>query len=61
MNTELKDYTFTEIEVIVLRNATYELFHQLKGIKPASPLAQKAFDTLKGLKEQFKQDVELWK
>jgi len=56
-----KTYEFTQDEVLALRNATCEYYHQTKKLKPNSPIAIRMYKCLKALKEQFGDDYRLWK
>ena len=56
-----KTYTFTEIEVMALKEATKEYYFQRRNLKPISPVVQKMQAALLTLKDQFDDDFRLWK
>lgn len=54
-----KNYTFTADEIMTLRNALLFYYHDIKDLKPTSPLYKKNLKNAKALKEQFMQDYSL--
>ena len=54
---KMKTYTFTEEEIITLRNAVIEYHQMIKGLKPNSPIAIRNQANAKALKDQFIQDA----
>lgn len=51
-----KTYTFTEIEILALREAMIEFKHSIKNNKPISPIFIEMKKAVTGLAEQFKDD-----
>ncbi|OQB44392.1 MAG: hypothetical protein BWY02_02810 [bacterium ADurb.Bin157] len=52
-----KTYTFTEEEILTLRNAVIEYYQMIKSLKPNSPIAIRNQANAKALKDQFIQDA----
>ena len=56
-----KKYEFTKDEILALREACTEYYHQTKNLKSKSPIAIRMYAVLKALKEQFNDDYRLLK
>jgi hypothetical protein len=52
----MKYYVFTELEILVLRDALIEHYQNTKHLKPISPIAIEMKKATMALKEQFKSD-----
>ncbi len=57
----MKDYTFTLEEMTALREACTEEYQRIKAHNPTSERGVKLLRTLESLKEQFKDDVRLFR
>jgi len=53
-----KTYLFTEKEVILLRDACIEYYQFLKSNPNKSPAALAIIESVKALKDQFKDDIK---
>jgi hypothetical protein len=53
----IKTYTFTEEEIMTLRNAVIEYHQMIKGLKPNSPIAIRNKANAEALKNQFINDA----
>ena len=56
---KVKTYTFTEDEMMTLRNAMIEYLQFVKSLHPKSPIAIKNKKNAESLKNQFVQDYSL--
>jgi hypothetical protein len=54
---KIKTYTFTEEEILTLRNAMIAYWHMVKELKPNSPIARRNISNAKALKDQFINDA----
>ncbi len=54
-----KTYTFTEEEILTLRNAVIEYYQMIKNLKPNSPIAIRNQVNAKALKDQFLNDATI--
>ena len=55
----MKQYVFTKIELMVIRDALIEHWQNTKMLNPKSPIAKDMKSALWVLKDQFKEDVAL--
>ena len=56
-----KHYEFTQIELLALKEACIEYYQTTKHLKPNSSIAIRMFKALETLKDQFKNDYNLFK
>jgi hypothetical protein len=65
MTMKTKQYVFTKEEVLGLSLATIEYWHsfskQILKNKDISPHSRKVHTAMESLKQQFTQDITLWK